>query len=198
MPPSSLGMQIDSSPSACMSRKFSIGKVASRSCLAARGASLALPKRRALPISSAWKSVRRKASGAKIGASCSPSRSWTFIASTPLYDGRRRQLLAQEIQNRRIDIPRGASRFGMWPRARQADIFRAPEFCPPCAPSWAPARCGRARRRCTVPGPGCAQDWRARRSQPGIAPRRDRCAARPAPIDLDEQRAVWRIGLRRP
>ena len=36
---------------------------------ALRGAKAFLPKRRALPISSAWKSLRRKASGAKIGAS---------------------------------------------------------------------------------------------------------------------------------
>ncbi len=51
----SFGMQMPSRPSGCMSRKFSIGKVASRSCLAARGASTRLPKRRAFASSSAWR-----------------------------------------------------------------------------------------------------------------------------------------------
>ena len=74
-PPSSLGTQMPSRPSPCMSRKFSIGKVASRSCWAARGASTRAPNRRALSISAASSRRRRKAAGSKIGASASRSRS---------------------------------------------------------------------------------------------------------------------------
>ena len=69
-PPS--GCRSPAGPRGCMSRKFSIGKVASRSCLAARGASTRAPKRRALAISVGL--ARRRAGkrrARKIGASVS-------------------------------------------------------------------------------------------------------------------------------
>src|SRR5262245_41040810 len=64
-------MQIASRPSPCMSRKFASGKLASRSCWAARGASTRRPKRRAASISAASLGGKRNAAGSKIGASVS-------------------------------------------------------------------------------------------------------------------------------
>src|SRR5271165_7311792 len=74
-------MQTASRPSRCMSRKFSIGKLASRSYFAARGASTRRPKARALSMTSACNGLRRNASGAKIGASCTSLSSGSCMAS---------------------------------------------------------------------------------------------------------------------
>src|SRR5580704_3885332 len=114
-------MQMPSNPSRCMSRKFSMGKLASRSYFCARGARTRRPNSRALAISSPCEGERRNASGAKIG------RSGACFSSGSCMRGLRcgaRQSFAQEAKNSAIELLRRLE-VGEMPNPGQARVARA-------------------------------------------------------------------------
>ena len=121
------GCRCASRPSGCMSRKFSIGKVASRSCCAARGASTRAPKRARLVDQRGFLVVRagtrRARRSARRGRAC---RGRWFMPA------RLSGLRAQAHALRKLKIAAskaaGASRFGMWPSPGRQTVVRARDF----------------------------------------------------------------------
>ena len=156
-----------------MSRKFSIGNVASRSCCAARGASTRAPNARASrsdPASLGIKPERVGIEDRRIGISSAGVLMTAFRSATPA-DACQEARSARRVEGgRRLQVRQVAER-------RAGRRSARPGSSPPCAPSSAPAHCGRARRRGTARAPGCAARL-ARSSKPrGTARPRDRCAA---------------------